>query len=268
MSSGATVAGTQLKLLDRFDVVRNDESLELPDSVQRVVAFVALRGSPQRRSTVAGVLWPETGDDHAAANLRTALWRLKRSGAGVLDGSRGLLTIPSSVDTDLDAIVRAMRSINDDPDFDVRTLDVATRQLGGELLPDWHDDWILFERERLRQLRLHALETLCERFSRHGRHLAAIEAGLLAVSSDPIRESAHRALIVAHLAEGNVAEALRQYKSCASQLEEALGVAPTPSLRALVAPWLVRRRRTARFRRTPVSAGRVRPPSAENTASR
>lgn len=238
MSVTATVPDTkQLKLMDRFEVVRNDESLELPGSVQRVVAFVALRGSPQRRSTVAGMLWPDTGDDQAAANLRTALWRLNRSGAGVVESSRSLLAIPGSVDIDLHAIMSATRLIIDDGDFDVCSLDVNARHLGGELLPDWHDDWVLFERERLRQLRLHALEALCVRFSRNGRHLAAIEAGLFAVSTDPLRESAHRALIEAHLAEGNVAEALRQYDVCAIQLEEALGLAPTASLRALVAPY-------------------------------
>lgn len=234
----ATISDTKrLKLLGGFEVICNDESLELPDSVQRVVAFVALRGSPQRRSTVAGMLWTDTADDQAAANLRTALWRLNRSGAGVVECSRDLLAIPGSVDIDLDAMISVARLITDDPHFDACALDAEARHLGGELLPHWHDDWVLFERERLRQLRLHALEALCESFSRLGRHLAAIEAGLRAVATDPLRESAHRALIAAHLAEGNIAEALRQYDYCVSQLVEELDAAPSASLRDLVAPW-------------------------------
>ena len=30
------------------------------------------------------------------------------------------------------------------------------------LLPDWYDDWVLIERERFHEVRLRALETLCE----------------------------------------------------------------------------------------------------------
>lgn len=40
--------------------------------------------------------------------------------------------------------------------------DVDDLCLAGELLPDWYDDWVLIERERFRQLRLHALDALCE----------------------------------------------------------------------------------------------------------
>ena len=40
----------------------------------------------------------------------------------------------------------------------------------GELLPDWYDDWVLLERERFRQLRLHALDALCDDLTRAGRH--------------------------------------------------------------------------------------------------
>jgi hypothetical protein len=41
--------------------------------------------------------------------------------------------------------------------------DLNPSLFAGELLPDWYDDWVLVERERLRQLCLHALEAQCER---------------------------------------------------------------------------------------------------------
>jgi hypothetical protein len=42
-------------------------------------------------------------------------------------------------------------------------------------------------------------------------------------------------LIAAHVAEGNVGEALRQYRLCCGLLRRDLDVAPSPMLRALVA---------------------------------
>jgi DNA-binding SARP family transcriptional activator len=47
-------------------------------------------------------------------------------------------------------------------------------------------------------------------------------------------------VIEVHLAEGNHAEALRQYQGYRHRLREELGLAPSPVIRALVAPLLGR----------------------------
>ncbi len=99
--------------------------------------------------------------------------------------------------------------------------------LAGDLLPGWYDDWVIVERERIRQLRLHALEVLCENLSRSGRHAQAVDAGLSAVAEEPLRESAQRALIAAHLREGNVSEAVRQYDRYRKLLGASLGLEPS-----------------------------------------
>jgi len=67
---------------------------------------------------------------------------------------------------------------------------------------------VLLERERYHELRLRALKALCDRELRAGRLPQAVAAGLEAVRAEPLRDSARRALIRAHLAEGNNAEAL------------------------------------------------------------
>src|SRR5215207_2972089 len=105
--------------------------------------------------------------------------------------------------------------------------DVAALTVSGDLLPDWYDEWIAVDRERLRQLRVHALEALCERWTAERRFGEALEAGLAAVQVEPLRESAHRALIGMHLAEGNVVEAVRQYETCKRLMARELGVRPS-----------------------------------------
>jgi DNA-binding SARP family transcriptional activator len=106
--------------------------------------------------------------------------------------------------------------------------------LAGELLPDWYDDWVLIERERFRQLRLHALDAFCESLTADGRYAGAVEAGQAAVAAEPLRESAHRLLIRAHLAEGNRDDAIRQYCFFRDILEAELGLAPSPQIEELV----------------------------------
>ena len=121
-----------------------------------------------------------------------------------------------------------------------RYLDLDDNELGGDLLPDWYDDWVLIERERLRQLRLHALEALAIRRLEAGRHGEAAGAALSAVSIEPLRESAQRVLIRVHLAEGNVGEAMRQYRSYKELILEELGLAPSEQIESLMRPILER----------------------------
>ena len=106
--------------------------------------------------------------------------------------------------------------------------------LAGDLLPDWCDDWVLDEREGLRQTRLHTLETLARRLGASGRHADAIQAALVAIRLEPLRETAHRSLIEIHLTEGNWSEACRQFQRYRKLLREELGVEPSDSMRLLL----------------------------------
>jgi DNA-binding SARP family transcriptional activator len=99
---------------------------------------------------------------------------------------------------------------------------------GGELLPDWDDEWLADERERLRQLHLHVQEALAERLASEGKFGLALDMALGALRLDSLRESAHRSVIRIHLQEGNLSEARRAYAVCCRVLEQELGVPPAP----------------------------------------
>lgn len=113
--------------------------------------------------------------------------------------------------------------------------DLALGQLrGGDLLPGWDEDWVMFERERLRQLRLHALDTLAAHLVVQGRHALALEAALESVRIEPLRESAHRAVVSVHLAERNVAEAVRHFEAFRRLVHKELGVQPSARFASMV----------------------------------
>ena len=222
----------QLRLLNAFEVVCDGRSVQLPSLAQRLVAFIALHERPVERGYVAGMLWLDTPDQRAAGNLRTALWRVQTRARGLLDASGHRLRLEPGVRVDVrNAEQAARREIGG---ADTRC---AVELFAGDLLPDWYDDdWLLLERERFRQLRLRALDALCARHLHAGRHGQALEAGLLSLAGEPLRESAHRALIRIHLAEGNAVEALRQYRLCRRLLHDQLGIEPTQQLLDLIGP--------------------------------
>jgi DNA-binding SARP family transcriptional activator len=182
------------------------------------------------RAYVAGSLWLDSPEERAAGNLRSALWRIHRHAPALVAADTRTLRLGPSVRVDLrDAETRARTELSGD------SSGIAPDALTLDLLPDWYDDWVLLERERFRQLRLRALESMCTRLAAAGKLDEALEAGLLALAGEPLRESAHRALVALHLAEGNAAEALRQFRLCRRLLLEQLGVEPSPRMLELVA---------------------------------
>jgi DNA-binding SARP family transcriptional activator len=205
---------------------------ELPRGAQRLIAHLCLCGRPAR-GAIAGQLWPDVAEDHAQGSLRSALWRVQKAVPGLVDVSGGALGLARGVHVDVRDFTDWAQWV-----LDPRTVidgagtpDVALR---GELLPGWYDDWVLLERERLRQLRMHALEVLADKLARLGRYGEAVQAAYCAVRTEPLRESAHRAVVRVHLAEGNVAEAVRAYGAFQALLDEELGVPPTDQMVALV----------------------------------
>jgi DNA-binding SARP family transcriptional activator len=230
--------GSRLRLLGEFDLVLRGRSLELPRTAQRVVAFLALSDHPLSRGHVADTLWPEASEAHAMGSLRSALFTVRRSGASVVVAAGHDLRLDPSLAVDVNALSQAARAIAIGGDEALAGVDRATIDLlvdAGDLLPSWDDDWLVTERERLRQHRLQALERLAATMTLIGRPGVAVELGLAAVRADPYRESAHRALITAFIAQGNRSEALRQYRSYEALAADDLGVEPSTELQELIA---------------------------------
>jgi DNA-binding SARP family transcriptional activator len=226
---GESVATTSLVLIGGFEVRHGGEELVIPLSVQRLVAFVALHERPLPRVFVAGTLWLDLPEERASANLRCTLWRLRTSGLPLVQTRSKHLRLAPEVTVDVrEMVVRARELTKDEAWTNLAQIDTDLFQ--GELLPGWYEDWVELERERLRQLSTHAMERLCMRLTVAGQYSRAIEAGLLAVAAEPLRESSHRALIEAHLAEGNRSEAIRHYQLYRQLLDQHLGLPPSPTM--------------------------------------
>jgi DNA-binding SARP family transcriptional activator len=223
----------RLSLLDGFMLSCQDQLISMPRTAQRLLAFLGLNDRVQLRSHVAGTLWADTTDQHAVASLRSTLWRLGRSSHVLVEATVESLRLPDWVEVDYWSATALARGILDDGST-VPAGELDDSGLTADLLPDWSDDWVILERERFRQLRLHALDTRCQRLAAAGLLAQAVEAGHVAVACEPLRESANRCLIELHLAEGNRSEALRHYRGYRRVLMDELGLEPSPAMELLV----------------------------------
>ncbi|GAA3512751.1 DNA-binding SARP family transcriptional activator [Streptosporangium album] len=223
-------------LLGGFRLLAGGDQVKMSGGSERLLAFVALCGHPVPRPLLAGTLWPDTPERRAAASLRSTLVRLNGAGRQVLNIGATEIRLRPEADVDVhDARSLARRIL--DPGTPTGEQDLsaeAVALLSNSLLPGWYDDWAVVEAEEWHQQRLHALETLADDFIAAGRYADAVAAAGVAARADPLRESARTALIRAHLAEGNQAEALRCFEHYRQHLHAELGLQPTSRLCGLV----------------------------------
>ncbi|GAC1413884.1 MAG: hypothetical protein NVSMB57_09400 [Actinomycetota bacterium] len=223
----------ELRLLGEFKLVLNREETTLPGGVQKLLALLALLYRPVLRTYAASQLWSNAEPARVGASLRSTLWRLSKLSPELLVITDEQIGLAEHVWLDVRAaeslthrVINAKGEWTPDPsDIDL---------LSADLLPGWYDEWVIVERERFRQLRLHALEALCTRLTEMGEFGRAAQAGLAAVVGEPLRESANRILIQTYLAEGNPSEAIRQFESYRHLLASELGREPSEALHKLV----------------------------------
>jgi DNA-binding SARP family transcriptional activator len=221
-----------LRVLGAFELLIDGRPVSLPSAAQRVLGLLAVDQPTQTRSTLAGTLWGEFPQQRAQANLRNVIWHIRQASDAVVQCTRETVGLGVALELDLRAAQHCAQAA-----LDGRAIDVggSIDLLSHDLLPAWDEEWLVIERERQRQLRIHALEAFSVSLSRAGRHAAAIDTALAAVRAEPLRESSHKALIAAHLAEGNRCEAVRQLDAYRRLLADAFGMQPTRQLQALVA---------------------------------
>lgn len=223
-----------IHLLDEPYVTDGSRRLEVPYGSKRLLAFVAIHRRRVQRCHAAGTLWPLVTEKRSSGNLRTALWRLRQSGIDVLATDKWTLDVRADVSVDSHLMNNWATRI-----IEGRIVETDLWVPRGcadalDFLPGWYDDWVLMERERLRQRVLHALEVLSGRLVCARRFGDAVEAAMLAVTAEPLRESAQRVLLEAHVAEGNLAEAHRRYRMYRDLTRRELGIDPSSQLSAVL----------------------------------
>jgi len=217
-NSPLLISKWRLQVLGGFQLSAGSTVVVIPRAGQRLVALLALRG-PSLRPQVAGMLWPDVSEGRALGCLRTSIWRIRQLKFTIVTRPHSELALPADVAVDVH-----------DPAGVVEDWRNSLRH-SVELLPGWYDDWVLMERERVRQVLLHASERAVEDYLVRGEPATALTLAMATVAIDPLRESAHRLVVRAHLAEGNVAEARRHVSDVCQLMIEELGVPPSVTLR-------------------------------------
>ena len=218
----------QVRLLGRVAAERDGEHLSLSPPIGRLLAVLALRPGPHDREAVAAQLWPGAGGSAARANLRTAVWALRKAiGDDALIASRATVGLrPEAVTVDL-ADCRRRAAAGDAA--------AAAALCHSELLAGYAEDWAEAARRQQRAQLAEALAARSAAADRGGDAATAARWSRLRCELDPLDEAAHANLVRQLAAAGDRAGALIVGREVTDRLREELGVRPGPSLRAALA---------------------------------
>ena len=223
----------QLALLGGFQAHAAGQQIDIPGRKERgLLAFLAIpAGEARSREKLAGLLWSDRGDAQARESLKQAIFKLRRS----LDGAQ-----PSPLLADREFVGLEKTAVTVDvAEFEqligegtIESLSRATALYRGDLLDGLDlrdaafDEWLLMERQRLRDLARETLAKLVDWHMSAGAHDQAAAAARRLLAIDSLREVTHRALMQIYAAQGQTALALKQYRLCRDALEVELGVRP------------------------------------------
>ena len=186
----------ELSLFGGFALRIHGQKLKLPMHARRVLAYLSLHKMVENdcdRHALAERLWVDSSPDRSRASLRTAIWRIRSAGNGLLLGDSERVALADSVRVDVhDFRHNAERMLSDAEGYEPPGL-VSHLRSPADLLPGWDEDWLLLTASSC-VLRLHALEHTARRMCEHGLYPQAIDVILCVVDEEPLRESAQAIL--------------------------------------------------------------------------
>ena len=227
------MASLEILLLGGFQLRKGDQAIDLPGRRERaLLAYLAMpAGEPRSRDKLAGMLWSGRPDKQARDSLKQAMLRLRKALDGLqpaaLPSNREFVTLdPAAISVDVAEFERL--TSEGTPEVLARAMTLYRGDLldGLEVPDPTFEEWLLMERQRLRDLAREALAALLTRHMADGAHDQAAAVARRLVALDPLREDAHRALMRIYAGQGQTALALKQYQNCRDRLQAELGVKP------------------------------------------
>ena len=236
----------RIRLLGGFNLSYDDSPVQAINTARlhSLLAYLLLhRDVPQRRQHLAFLFWPDAGEVQARNNLRQMLHQFRHLLPAVEDflyADTNTLhwrdDAPFSLDVaDFEQALTRADAAEQLHERDSRhaALTEAISLYRGDLLPSCYDEWIVPERDRLRQRYLGTVGSLVNLLEGLHDYGAAIRYAHAWSRHDPLAEDAHRVFMRLLALTEDRAGALHVYQSCVTILRRELGVEPSRATRDL-----------------------------------
>lgn len=236
----------RLALLGKLEITFQDAPLTgfITSKAPALLSYLVLSGRTVARERLAEMFWGEMSDTDAKNNLRQVLANLRHLLPLHVVTTRESVTFDQTQPflLDVQLFEEHLRVADEAADATARVQHVQEAMVlyRGDFLEGFHvrdapdfDEWLMWQRERLRQQALQALQTLATYHASRREYLAGIACLRRLLALDPWREEAHTQLTLLLARSGQRSAALAQYQTCRRILAAELGVEPSAELNAL-----------------------------------
>lgn len=238
-----------------------------------LIAYLARHpGRRVPREKLAALLWGSCDDERARINLRQTLMLLRKSLSHVacpcvINDRDALYLEPDHVAVDAVQFDELCEKASPDAFEQAAALYRGEFLEGFSLDEELFEDWLRTERADLQQRATEALMALLRCYLDTGDLAPGVRVARQILSLDPLRETAHRALMRLYADMGDRALALKQYRSCCDVLSAELGVRPEPQTQRLHEQILQEHRGRDLGEGPPLERERLRVPSLSDKPS-
>lgn len=222
-----------------------------------LLAYLAMRADEHiSRAHLAALLWSESADEQARANLRQTLSQLRKlfrdaAWDPIMAPFDKVVLVSDKIEID------ARAALNGKSGRDPREFATRPEFLEGFSVPaPEFDNWMALQRNMIRTQYVADLDSAAIKAEQNRHYVAAAEHLSLALKIDPLQEALYRRLMGVLAAQGRADEALAQYDTCRDRLAAELRVEPDAETRALASRIRATRRRTS-FEREPATIRRA-----------
>jgi TolB-like protein/DNA-binding SARP family transcriptional activator len=240
VESGDTLGRFSLRLLGGFElkVFPGGRKVPLPGKRERaLLAYLALSAKGrQPRRKLAALLWGDATDETLLDNLRTCVWRLRKS----LEDTNHRLLASEEEDIVLDVSrfeidVLAFRELAHSATQE--DLEKAAALCGGDFLngldlsSEEFESWRRMETARHLDQAVEALSRLMRLLMENGQNERAIDVGTQILALDPLHEATVRHVMKLYVDGGRRGAAIQLYRGLAEALRRDVNAQPAAETR-------------------------------------
>jgi len=242
------VAKLSIRLLGSFQIEQNGHKLTAfrSDKIRALLAFLVVEANhPWTRSYLADLFWPNCSEEKAQANLRNALWNLRRLLGESSSEPLFILTTQSTVQfnpaSDYWLDVNAFLELSDkdlpQPNSSAShlghaPLEQALQIYQGSFMAGFtihspsFETWMIKIREHLHQKWVGVLRLLTTTYQKKGQPELALNFAETWIDQEPWDEAAYRHGMRILMTLERRSAALALFETCQNRLAEDLGIEP------------------------------------------
>jgi LuxR family transcriptional regulator, maltose regulon positive regulatory protein len=242
MSKSSQIFSLDVRTLGLEEIRRDGQLISIQQwraTRAKELFFYLLSAGPISKEDLYITLWSDSSPDQLRNNFHSTLHRIRHVlGENVIQYEGDLYQINPHIDLtwDVKTVLRMQKEIKNLSPYDARITEGLRKAISlyqGDFLPTISSEWVLNQRELMRQVYIDLLVVSGDTASARYEYQIAIQTYRKALIIDPYSESIYRKIMQCQGKMGERSQVALEFKKLKKLLKEDLGIEPSEETRLL-----------------------------------